>query len=140
MLPTYYNRYKCFFKPLDILPNRPTLILTKTYVNFTDQIYSKISSITSDTEPVDQLTRLRLEILGYHALFQLNTHLFKSIPISCYFRDARACFGVRGWKLVAGSYRAWQWGSGVEPLKVFTNVPIDCKKTPFRHQSTSYLR
>ena len=47
MLPTYYNRYKCFFKPLDILPNRPTLILTKTYVNFSDQIYSKISSITS---------------------------------------------------------------------------------------------
>ena len=50
MLPTYYNRYKCFFKPLDILPNRPTLILTKTYVNFTDQIYSKISSITAGTK------------------------------------------------------------------------------------------
>ena len=30
MLPTQYDRYKCFFKPLDILPNRPTLILTKT--------------------------------------------------------------------------------------------------------------
>ena len=93
MLSTYYNRYKCFFKPLDILPNRPTLILTKTYVNFTDQIYSKISSITI-----------------YHLVFGKVNKITRSLQVSP--RKIENLVSARGGQIKAGARKFFKKISG----------------------------
>ena len=36
--------------------------------------------------------------------------------------------------------RAWKWGSGVEPLKIFIAASLDRKKAPFKYQATFYVK
>ena len=47
---------------------------------------------------------------------------------------------MRGLGMSGKLYLGVTEGNGVEPLEIITSTPLDCKKTLFESQSTSYLR